>query len=84
MFNFRGGENGSPGDLDWGEVVNYGTGSEVDQFLQNDEEAQGYERSQFRTGMGAFGIFAEWQILRDRKVKSAKIYPIRNETYGGV
>ena len=31
-----------PIDLDCGEIENFGKGSEVEQFLQNNEETQGY------------------------------------------
>ena len=40
--NFAVGGDDPPSDLDWGEIENFGTDSEVGQFLQNNEEKQGY------------------------------------------
>ena len=67
MFILQGGENESPSDLDWEDVGNSGADSEVEQFLQNNEETQGYEELQNQTDMEAYNIFAKEQNLRDRE-----------------
>ena len=64
--NFTGSGNGSLSDLDLGEVGDYGEGREVGQLLQRYGGTQGYEALQRPTGLGAFRIFAEEQIIRDR------------------
>ena len=46
---FSGNGNGPPGDLDWEDVGNYGTDSEVGKFLRNNAETQGYEGMQHQT-----------------------------------
>ena len=73
MFILQGGENEPPIDIDWDEVVNYGANSEVEQFLQNNEETHGYEVLRNQTEMGFYKIFDEGQILRDREGKSAQL-----------
>ena len=72
MFIQHGGENGPPIDLDWGEVGNYGADSGVEQFLQNNEETQGYEELQNQADMDVYEIFAKEQILRDREGKNQR------------
>ena len=44
-----------------------GMGSEVEQFLQNNEETQGYEGLRRQADMNFYRFFAEEQIIRDRK-----------------
>ena len=48
MFLLHFNENESPSDLDWEEVGDYGADSEVEQFLKNNEETQGYEHGRLR------------------------------------
>ena len=50
--NYTGGGSDILSDLDWGEIENYGADSEVDQFLQNNEDAQGYEDLQAAADVG--------------------------------
>ena len=52
-----------------GNFGNYGADSEVEQYLQNDEETQGYEELQNQTDVAAFKVFPKEQILRDSKGK---------------
>ena len=52
--------------LDWGEIENYGTDSEVGKFFRNNEDAQGYGDLQTATDVGVFKIFAKEQIARGR------------------
>ena len=54
-------------DLDLGEVGNYGADSEVEQFLQSNEETQGYEELRSPSDVDALRIFAKEQILRERE-----------------
>jgi len=42
VVNFTAGGDGPSRDLDWDEIENFGTDSEVEQFLQNNEDTQGY------------------------------------------
>ena len=56
---FAGNENESACDLDWEEVGNYGADSEVEKFLQNNEETQGYEELQNQADMDLYKIFAK-------------------------
>ena len=71
---FAGGENEPQSDLDWEDVGNYGEDSEVGKFLQNNEETQGYGGLQYRADMGVYEVFAEEQIIRDRKGKSPRTF----------
>ena len=64
----RGGED-ILSDLDWDEIENYGADSEVGQFLQNNEDTQGYENLQTATDVGVYKVFAKEQIARDRNGK---------------
>jgi len=67
--NFTAGGDGPSSDLDWGEIENFGTDSELGQFLQNNEDAQGYEDLQTATDVDVFRIFAKDQIARGRNEK---------------
>ena len=58
-FNFTANGDEPPSDLDWGEIENFGTGSEIEQFLQNNEETQGYEDLQTPTDVEVFKIPAK-------------------------
>ena len=49
-----------------GEIENFGTDIEVEQFLQNNAETQGYEDLQNQTDVDVFKIFAKEQIVRGR------------------
>ena len=75
-FNFTANGDEPPSDLDWGEIENFGTGSEIEQFLQNNEETQGYEDLQTPTDVEVFKIFANGQIVRGRNGKTAKFSTI--------
>ena len=66
-------------DLDWAEIENFGTDSEVEQFLRNNEETQGYEDLQTPTDVGVFEISAKEQIVRDRTGKTAKFSTIQQK-----
>ena len=46
------------------------------QYLQNNEETQGYGALQNQTDVGVFRVVAEDQILRDRKGKPRE--PLNN------
>ena len=48
--NFTANVDEPPSDLDWGEIENSGTDSEVEQFLRNNEETQGYQDLQNTDG----------------------------------
>ena len=50
---FAWGGNGHPIDLDWGDFGNYGTDSEVGQYLQNNEETQGCEDLRNQSDVGS-------------------------------
>ena len=63
---FAGNGNGPTIDLDWADFGNYRTDSEVEQYLQNYEQTQGYEELRNQTDVEVFRSFAEDQILRDR------------------
>ena len=89
---FAGIENETSSDLDWEDVENYGTDSDVEQFLQNNEVTQGYEGLQHQTDMGVYRVFAKEQILRVRKgglrepLNNSKISPpglIKSATVSG-
>ena len=67
--NYTGNGYGSLIDLDLGEVGNYGADREAGQFLQNNEETQGYEELRRPTEVGVFRIFAKEQILRGGRGK---------------
>ena len=67
-----GNEDEPSSELDWEEVGNYGPDSEVEQFLQNNEETQGYEGLRSQADMGVYKISAEEQISRDRKGKNPR------------
>jgi len=54
------------------EVGNYWADSEVEQFLQNNKETQGYDGLQNQADMDVYKIFAREQILRDRKGKNPR------------
>ena len=60
-------ENGPPSDLDWGNFGNYGAEGEVGNYLQNNEETQGYEEMQNQKDVEVFRVSPKAQILRDRK-----------------
>ena len=64
--NYTGNEYESLSEVDWGEVGNYGADSEVEQFLQNNEETQGYEELRIQTDVDVFRIPAK-EILRERE-----------------
>ena len=55
--------------MDMAEIGNYGPGSEADQFLQNNEDNQGYGELQTPTDVEVFKTFAKEQIQRGRKGK---------------
>ena len=61
-------------DLDWAEIENFGTDSEVEQFLQNNEETQGYEDLQTPTDVESFKIFSKEQIARGRDGKKHRSF----------
>ena len=71
--NYTGDGDESLSDLDWRDVGNYGTDSEVDKFLQNNEETQGYEELQNQTDVDVYKIFAKEQIVRGGKGKNREI-----------
>ena len=81
---FAGSENESPSDLDWGDVEKYGADSEMGQFLQNDEETQGYEGFRRQTDMVVYRISAEDQILRDRRGEITRTFKQFAKTHGGL
>ena len=70
--NYTGNGYESLSDLDLGDVENYGTDREVEQFLQNNEETQGYEELRSPADADVFRIFAKEQIPRERKGENAK------------
>ena len=70
--NYTGNGDESLSDLDWREVENYGTDSDVGKFLQNNEGTQGYEELQSPAGADVYKIFAKEQIARGGKGKTAK------------
>ena len=61
-------------DLDWGEIENFGTDSEVGQFVQNNEDTQGYEDLQTAADVDVFRIFAKEQTARDRNEKKNEVF----------
>ena len=81
--NYTGNGDESLGDLDLEEVGNYGTDSEVEQFLQNNEGTQGYEELQSPTDVEAFRIFAKEQILRERKGNKPRNFSQFNKKLAG-
>ena len=74
--NFTVGGDGPSSDLDWGEIEDFGTDSEVGQFLQNNEATQGFEDLQTTAEVDVFRIFAKEQIARDRNGKTTKFSTI--------
>ena len=64
--NFAGNGGESLSDLDWGDVGNYGTDSEAEQILHNNEENQGYEELQSPTDVEVYKNFAKEQIVRGK------------------
>ena len=56
-------------DLDWGEIENFGTGSEVGRFLQNNDDTQCYGYLQTETDVDVFKIFAKERSSRGRNAK---------------
>ena len=81
--NYTGDGNGPLIDLDMEEVENYGTDSEVEQFLQNNEETQGYEERRRPTGVDVFRIFANGHILREREMEKTRNFSQLNEKLAG-
>ena len=54
------------------------------QYLQNNEETQGYEELRYQTDVAAFKVFAKDQILRDRKGKIPRTFKqFKREIQGG-
>ena len=66
-FTANGGER--PSDLDWGEIGNFGTDSEVEHFLQINEATQGWEDLQSPADVEVFKLSAKEQIVRGRNGK---------------
>ena len=71
--NFTVGGDGPSSDLDWGEIENFGTDSEAEQFLQNNEETQGYEDLQTTTDVDVFKIPEKEQIVRGRNGRNNEV-----------
>ena len=71
-----------PSDPDCDEIENFGTGSEAEQFLQNNEEAQGYEDLQTSTDVAVFKIFAKEQIARGRNGKQGNFRQFNKKSTG--
>ena len=74
--NFTSGGDDPSSDLDWDGIENFGTDSEVEFFLQNNEDTQGYEDLQTTTDVDVFRIFAKEQIARGRNGKTTKFSTI--------
>ena len=70
--NFTSNGDGPPSDLDWGEIENFGTDSDVEQFLQNNEETQGYEDLQTPKDVDVFKISAKERIALDTNAKKQR------------
>ena len=70
--NYTGNGDESLSGLDWREVENYETNSEAGQFVQSNEETQGYEELQNQTDADVYKISAEEQIVRGPKGETAK------------
>ena len=70
------GNVGSPSDLDWGELGNYGTDSEVGRYLENHDGTCDYEDMNNQTDIAAYKVFAEDNIVR--KSKEAIFEPLNN------
>ena len=66
---YAGNEGGPPSDLDWGELGNYGTDSEVDRYHGNREGAGDYEGLQSHADVEAFKVLAEEIFSREKQEK---------------
>ena len=71
--NYTGIGNGSLSDLDLEAVGNYGEYSEVEQFLRNNEAAQGFEELRSPTDVEVFRIFANGKFYARGRAKSREI-----------
>ena len=71
--NYTGSGDESLSDLDSEEVKNYGGDSEVELFLQNNEETQGNGGCEAQRALAFSGFSPRGGILRERKGKRREI-----------
>ena len=81
--HYTGGSVVSPIDLDWGELGNRGTASEVGRYLENHDGTCDYENMNNATDIDAYNVFAMTTLFGKQGREQRLFKQFRGKMQGG-